>query len=98
MDRDQTLYAYNGVPHAIEFNASTNTPQTAVIGDHVTVVRVVSDQDVWVTFETKETDPETTGLKLKAGVIEYFRMSGAQKMNAQGVTASGTLDIAEMTT
>lgn len=97
MDKSQTLYAYNGAKHEIDFNASTNTQQTAALDDHVTVVRLLTDKDVYVTFETEKAATAANGLTVKAGVPEYFQVSGGTKLNALGVSDSGTLEIDEMT-
>ena len=97
MDNTKTHYGYNSAKHIISFNSSTSTQQTSALDDHVTTVRLVSDQDVYVTFEDDISATASNGLTLKANVPEYFVVSGGVKLNALGVSASGSLEVAEMT-
>ena len=70
---------------------------SGTISDEVYTIRLVSDQDCYVVFETEKDASSTTGLTLKAGVIEYFGIDYGQKISARGVSASGSLEITEMT-
>jgi len=97
MDRDQTLYAYNGVKHTIDAVTGASATHTTAISNHCTVLRLVAAEDVYVTFETLLDASATIGLLVKAGVIEYFKVSGGQKLNALAVTTDGALEICEMT-
>ena len=97
MRHGQTHYGYNGQKHSISFGTSSSTQQTNETESGINTVRLTSDQDVYVTFETDIDATSSNGLLVKAGIVEYFAVEEEVKLNAIGKSASGTLEIAEMT-
>jgi hypothetical protein len=96
MRHGATHYKYTGVKQNISFTSSASAATTNDIGAQIRTVRLTTDQDVYVTFVTGLGASSTTGLTLRANNTEYFAIDEGVKINARGATASGTLEIAEM--
>lgn len=79
--------------------SATSAASSAATAAGVQYVRLVTTAACWVKFGVTPTADKTTSAYLPAGVPEYFMVpaSGAFKVAAVQDSATGTLNITEMT-
>lgn len=94
---EQTHYMYNNVKHTIAAVTGSSTAISGVISDEIYTVRILAAEDTYITFETNEAASSTNGVTVKGGVIEYFKVSPGEKINARAVATNNTVEICEMT-
>lgn len=86
-----------GTVENLAFTAGSSTQSAALVVD-TQVVRLCSDVDVWVKIGDNPTADATLGVRLPAGVVEYFRVPpgvSGPKVAARGIAAGGTLNIVQ---
>ena len=89
-----------GAVQNISFTTSGSTKTGADIGSNTVVVRLVATADCYVAIGPDATvAADTSSMFLPASAVEYFRVSQAAgwRVAARGVSATGTLNVTEMT-
>jgi hypothetical protein len=76
--------------------AYTNTSaQSTALGVGTTLIRVVSTTDCFIKIASNPTAVADTSLFLKAGIPEYFGVTGGYKVAAIRLTDNGSLYVTE---
>lgn len=89
-----------GTVQNISFTTAGSTATTNPFGGNTILIRVVATADCYVaTGLTASVTATTSSTYLPAFAVEYFRVEegGIWKVAARGVSASGTLNVTEMT-
>jgi hypothetical protein len=96
------MFATTGLKPATCYAITTGTvaaQSTNPITVGIRTVRLASTQAAWVTIGNGPTATATTSVYIPANVPEYFQCSGSgnEKVSALQVSASGSVNITEMT-
>lgn len=68
--------------------------ESSAFQSNTSIVRLYSTTNCWIAFGSAPV-ADNTGMYLLAGIVEYFAVTGGNKVSALQDTASGTLYITE---